>query len=169
MKAIIIIFLAMLSVPAFAQTSFDKLEDKETNTTMYFGQVSFSDLEKEQDFDWLKKGTDEYKPDTTVTVKLRKLLPQYDMVVVMGTWCEDSQNLVPKLYKTLQAAGYPMQKFSMYAVNRAKEGKNYEHKTYKIERVPTIILYRNHNEEGRIVESVKESIESDILHMIEKK
>ena len=169
MKHFILILLLMVSVNAFAQSDFDKLTDSETNTAMFFGAITFGDLEKEADFSWFKKGAEGYKPDAAAIGKLRELLPEYQVVVVMGTWCEDSHNLVPKLYKTLQAIGYPMQQVSMYAVNRAKEGKNYEHKTYKVDRVPTIIVYQHNMEVGRITEAVKESVEADILHMVEKK
>lgn len=97
---------------------------------------------------------------------LKKHLSEYDIVVLMGTWCEDSHNLVPKLFKTLKAADYPDTRVVMYGLDRNKEGKYIEHKAYKVERVPTIILIKNNGEVGRIVESVKKNIETDIVQLI---
>lgn len=56
----------------------------------------------------------------------------------------------------------------MYGVDRAKTTKYVENKLYKIELVPTIILFKKNAEVGRIVESPKKNIEDDLVDMIKK-
>ncbi len=167
MKYLLTIALLAITTQLFAQSDFDTSVDKENQSIIYKGQVSFDDLKKEPTFKWLETGTAEYKPDPTATQFLQQHLPNYEMVVLLGTWCEDSQNLIPKLNKILQATSYPMAKYTMYGVDRAKEAKYAEHKLYKLVSVPTIILYKNHIEIGRVVETVKKSLEEDLVQIIE--
>jgi hypothetical protein len=147
-------------------SDFDISKDKENGAVVYKGQCTFEDLQKESSFGWLDRGTNAYKPDSNAVKYLKKHLGGYDLVILMGTWCEDSQNLLPKLRKTLQAAAYPMSKLSMYGVDRAKTAKNVEHRLYKLEKVPTIVVYKNYMEVGRIVETVKKSIEADLMAIV---
>jgi thiol-disulfide isomerase/thioredoxin len=169
MKQLLLAAAMLLTINVMAQTSksdFDISKDAENGAVVYKGQISFDDLGKEGSFGWLKRGSDAYKPDTNAVKYLKKNLVNYEIVVFMGTWCEDSQNLIPKFYKLLQVIGYPMGKLTMYGVDRAKTAKYIEHRLYKIEKVPTIIVYRNHSELGRITELVKKSIETDLINII---
>lgn len=172
MKKILAAVALMMSTTAFAQvpgtSDYDVLKDAENGAVVFKGQLTFDDLNKESFFSWLKTGSEKYKPDTNAVKYLKKHLGGYEMIVLLGTWCEDSQNLIPKLYKVLQASGYPMSKVTLYGVDRAKTAKYVEHRLYKLDRVPTIILYNNHNETGRIVETVKKNIETDLVQLIHK-
>lgn len=152
----------------FAQSDFDKSKDVENGAVVYKGQFTFEDMLQEESFGWLQRGATSYKPDSVTMVYLKKHLPDYQLVVLLGTWCEDSHVLIPKLYSTLQQAGYPMNNYKMYGLNRAKESKYIEHKLYKAEKVPTVIIVKNNMEVGRITESVRKSIEKDLAAMIEK-
>ncbi|MEN9964666.1 MAG: hypothetical protein RL582_1761, partial [Bacteroidota bacterium] len=48
------------------------------------------------------------------------------------------------------------------------ETLNLEHVFYNIKRVPTVIVMLQNREVGRIIENVNESIEADLLRIIEK-
>lgn len=133
---------------------------------MVVGACTFSELAEQSGMDWLAKGESRYQPDSATTSKLGKALRDYDLIVFLGTWCEDSQDLIPKLQKTLTAVHFPLSRLQMYGVNRAKESKHYDHKAYKIELVPTIIVVKNHAEIGRIVERTTKSIEADLLAIV---
>ena len=89
-------------------------------------------------------------------------------MVLIGTWCEDSQNLIPKLYTTLLKADYDVGSVKIIGVDRMKEAKERMEKPYSIEKVPTIIVYKNEKEVGRIIEVVKQSIETDLADIISK-
>lgn len=167
MKHLLFLAAMLFSFASFAQSSdYEISKDDETGAVVLKGQLSFDDLNKEPPFDWMKKGTKTYKPTKSDIGYLKDYLPQYDLVVFMGTWCDDSQHMIPELYKVLQAAGYPMNKVQLFGVNRAKEGKNMEHRIYHIEKVPTIIVFKDHIELGRIVEHVTKSVEGDLVELI---
>lgn len=166
MKILFFTILMFASMNVRAQSDYDRSTDKENGSAVFKGQITFDDLLKGASFSWLEKGAADYTPDKEAVAYLQKELPNYEVVIFIGTWCDDSKMLVPKLYKTLQAANYPMRRYSMYGVDRAKTSKYVENKLYKIEFVPTIILFKKNNEVGRIVENVKKSIEQDLADII---
>jgi len=166
MKQLFLLAAMLFSVATFAQSDYEISKDDETGAVVLKGQISFDDLKKESSFTWMSKGAASYKPAKSDIKYLKEYLPQYEMVVLMGTWCDDSQRLIPELYKVLMAAGYPTGKVKMYGVNRAKEAKNLEQKIYSLEKVPTIIIYKDHTEIGRIVEHLKDTMEGDLVALI---
>ena len=157
-----------LSSTAGAQKAYSTSKDEETGAVIFKGPITMADLQEELSFNWMKKGEAAYQPDSTAIKYLQKELPAYTIVVLMGTWCDDSQNLIPRLSKTLTAAKFPMKQYVMYGVDRAKETGGTEGQMYNVKRVPTIIVYKGQREAGRIIESVKRNIETDLAQIIQK-
>ena len=62
----------------------------------------------------------------------------------MGTWCGDSKQDVPKLYKVLEACHFPMEKFTAIAVSKQpniyKQRPQREEAGLNIHSVPTVIF-----------------------------
>jgi len=163
------VILIISTVMAQAQKpGFTISNDTSIGSVIFNGQITFDDLNKERSFDWLKRGSDKYNPDAAKLAYLSKDLPQYTMVVFMGTWCSDSHNLIPKLEKVLQLTAYPMQQYTMYGVDLKKKTIAKTTDNYNITLVPTIILLKGRQEIGRITESVKTSIEADLADIIQK-
>jgi len=169
MKKILLGLMMIAAVSTYAQdnSKYDVLKDKKSGDVVIKGECSFDDLLRQPTFNWLQKGSINYKPDTAKLSYLKRHIKDYEIVVFMGTWCDDTKAILPKLYKILQLTGYPMNNYTMYGVDRAKTTKFVEHKLYKIENVPTIMLFRNNQEIGRITESLKKSVESDLAQLID--
>ncbi|HTN47377.1 MAG TPA: thioredoxin domain-containing protein [Flavipsychrobacter sp.] len=168
MKNLFIVFLLLLGVNARAQSDYDRSTDKENGSVVLRGQMTFDDLLKENSFDWLESGAAGYTPNNEALEYLKKELGEYEIVIFAGTWCDDSKLWLPRLYKVMQAANYPMRRYSMYGVDRAKTSKYVENKLYKIELVPTIILLKKNKEIGRIVENPQKTLEQDMVGFIKK-
>jgi hypothetical protein len=166
MKAILLSAILLISLAADAQKKYDVSKDPEEEGLVYNGPCTFGDLDAEKTFDWFKAGSAGYTPDAPSVAYLKKNLPTYELVVFMGTWCDDSHNLVPKLYKVLQQANYPMSQYTMFGVDRQKTTKNSEHLKYKITLVPTIIVLKDHKEVGRITETIDKSVEEDLVKIV---
>ncbi|MGC4058856.1 MAG: thioredoxin family protein [Chitinophagaceae bacterium] len=167
MKKIWNLFLALLLCNAAeAQYGFDITKDQNTGQTMYVGRCTFDDLNDEASFSWLTTSSNSYNPDPLVVEELKKNLPSCNLVIFMGTWCEDTQNLLPKLYKTMLLA-HCFTNYNMYAVDRNKVSKENEQQAYGVTMVPTIIVTKNGKELGRIVENAKTTVEADLLRISE--
>lgn len=163
-----ILFLALaifIVMHTQAQGTFDKaINDR--NELVFTGQFAFTDLQAEESFKWMTEETDAYQPNAEDISYLKSELNKYHLVVFMGTWCEDSHNLMPKLYKVLHAASYPLQQLTLYGLDREKKGKGTAHEEYKVLYVPTIIVLSDGKEIGRITETVRKSVEADLSAII---
>ncbi len=163
-KLFFILIVFLTSMTAKAQYNFDVMKDEESGQTVFWGRCTFDDISDEASFDWFTLSSNEYNPDPTITEQLKKELPQCQLYIFMGTWCEDTHMLLPKLYKTMLLSRC-FTNYKMYGVDRTKKSKENEQEAYKIQNVPTIIVVKNGVELGRVVESAKTSIEADLLRI----
>jgi thiol-disulfide isomerase/thioredoxin len=120
--------------------------------------------------DWYVKEHDEYVLDQKAVSELKKeKIGTYDIIVFMGTWCEDSHRDFPRLMKILEAVNYPENKLNIIAVNRKKESPTGDESLYNLQKVPTIILKRYGKEIGRIIEMPTTGyIERDLVQILKK-
>ena len=120
--------------------------------------------------DWYVKEHDEYALDQKAISELKKeRLGSYDIIVFMGTWCEDSHRDIPRLMKILEEVGFPESKLTIIAVNRKKESPTGDESLYNVQKVPTIILKRYGKEAGRIIEMPTTGyIERDMVEILKK-
>lgn len=149
------------------QSGFETVKSENKDEVIYKGPCTFEDIAEVKIFD-LEKKAGQYKADPQKIEVLADKLGDYQMVIFLGTWCEDSHRLIPELYRVLKDTDYPMEELQLYALDRQKHGKDGEEKAYGITNVPTIILLKDGAEKGRITETVAKSIESDLLQIIEK-
>lgn len=135
---------------------------------------------------WFNSNYEQYQVDSADAIELKKKINNYDITIVMGTWCSDSRREVPRFYKILDAIDYPTDKLTLINVDRKMksfreevDNKNqgympsiemnieYEPTTdMNIEFVPTIIVYKNNEEVGRIIETPEDTLEKDLLLII---
>ncbi|TVZ08194.1 thiol-disulfide isomerase/thioredoxin [Cellulophaga sp. RHA_52] len=157
--------LFLFTVVASAQVPKDH-----NNRERLLGKISKSDLTKNSFENWFTPNYNDYKVDTETINTIKDKLKAYKIVAFMGTWCGDSKRETPPFYKALEAANYPMENFSLVAVDNAKN--NYkkspggEEKGLNITHVPTFIFFKNGKEINRIVESPIISLEKDIKAII---
>lgn len=115
---------------------------------------------------WYGEGYADYRPNAETVKQLSaKLTPEYKILVFGGTWCGDTQYLLPKFYKVMDAV-QPHPAVTLVLVDRDKKSGEGIEKNYAIERVPTFIVLYNGVEKGRVVESVANTIEDDLLAII---
>lgn len=167
-KILASIAIILSGFSASAQQTYTVSKDPENGAKVFKGPITLADLAGEPAFDWYGKGESAYKPDSVSISYLREKLPQYSIITLMGTWCEDSQNLIPKLARTLKEAKFPMKQFTLYGVDRSKQTNGMEAKIYKVQLVPTIIVFKGNEEIGRITETVTRNIETDLAQIVQK-
>ena len=163
---ILIAFFAMPIISSAQNKAYDVTKDSANGSQVFRGVLTLDDLNNETTFDWMKTGVPAYQPVAQYLDDLRKHLPEYSIVVFLGTWCDDSHYWVPKLIKLLHVINYPMDKLSLYGVDRTKTTKNGEQAQYHITLVPAIILTKDGKEVGRITESAQNGLEADLEKII---
>lgn len=107
-----------------------------------------------------------YITDKETIARLKEAIKEVKIVLVLGTWCGDSKEWVPRFMKVMDEIDFPMKKIKMISVNREKKAGKPDITSLGIERVPTFIFYRNRKEIGRIIEVPADIIEKDILRIV---
>ncbi len=126
------------------------------------GKLQRTDLES---FKWFKDNYNQYKPSMSVVEELVKF-EKCSLLVVLGTWCSDSHELIPQLFKVADFAGW--EKIEIIGVNRKKQCSSIDIKPLNIEYVPFILVFKDEKLMGKIIETTEISIEEDLLKILAK-
>ncbi len=120
--------------------------------------------------EWYSKEFNEYALDQKAVGELKKnKINSYNLIVFMGTWCEDSHRDFPRLMKILEEVKFPDSRLTIIAVNRKKESPTGDESKYNIQKVPTVIVEKYGKEIGRIIEMPTTGyIERDLVEILKK-
>jgi thiol-disulfide isomerase/thioredoxin len=171
MKKTVLLLLAVhfLSASLFAQTQFEVLPDKNDGKILK-GIISAEILEKDPAFNWFAEGQKAYTPNDLALTQLKKNADSLQLLVFMGTWCEDSHFVIPKLFFLLGKAGFSRDKVTLIGVDRTKKTISHLTEALNIINVPTIIVMKEGKEIGRVVEYGKSGLfDKELGEIIEKK
>jgi hypothetical protein len=91
------------------------------------------------------------------------------ITIVLGTWCGDSREQVPRFLKVTDQLGFPPEHITLIGVDGRKQSTDPDVTPMAIEWVPTFIFTRNCKEIGRIIETPQKSLEEDFLEIIKGK
>jgi thiol-disulfide isomerase/thioredoxin len=145
---------------------FKIVTDEKSNKPMLIGICTRENFVKDTSFSWwFKSEYDYYQPEDSV-IKLINL-DSVKIVCVLGTWCSDSRREVPHFFKILDALKFDEKNLTLYCVDRKKQAEGYDIDQFVIERVPTFIFYKNDSEIGRIIETPQETLERDLLKILQ--
>jgi thiol-disulfide isomerase/thioredoxin len=158
---------SMIQLHAHAQyhSDFKLVKGNNDSEVVYKGSLTFDDVKSVADFN-LQKASEDYKTNEGAIKTLKEHLKDYDLVVFLGTWCEDSHRTIPQLYKVLQETAYPFEKLTLYGVDRQKKTVNDIQDKFNVKLVPSIIVLQQGKEIGRITEVVDRSVEQDLEKII---
>jgi thiol-disulfide isomerase/thioredoxin len=180
MKKIILILVITFLFSCSAHKSNENLENnaielslsnkhKKITDGILVGKAKRTDLQQIPFNEWFVKEYNGYTLTEEMEDELESKLKGYTITIFMGTWCEDSQNQVPKFYKILEEVDFPNRKITLITMARDKTTPEQFEKGLNITNVPTFIFYKNGKEINRIVESPRLSLEQDILDIISNK
>jgi thiol-disulfide isomerase/thioredoxin len=119
---------------------------------------------------WFTKNFDSYIVDSTTASQVKPLLHNKRFVLFMGTWCGDSRREVPRIYKILDYCRVKPTQIQLVNLNNSdtayKQSPQHEEQGLNIRRVPTLLIFEDQHEVGRVVESPVTSLEKDILAIV---
>lgn len=138
-------------------------------SVMLLGKANRKGLKMDAFKDWYQLGYESYQPDTEILDSLKPLMKDINISLFMGTWCEDSQREVPFFYKIVDVTDFDESNLSLIAVSEEKTTPSGFENRLDITNVPTLIIYKDDVELGRIVEYSIETLEKDILTILSGK
>jgi thiol-disulfide isomerase/thioredoxin len=149
-----------------AQVLNQSLVDPVRNKEILIDYVNREGLQTGEFESYYKAEYNNYTVDDDAIRQLKESLADYEIVIVLASWCIDSKEQVPRFLKLLDLAAYPEDSLLMLAVDSDKQARDVETDFLDIERVPTFIIYKQGVEQGRIVETPVKSLELDLLRIL---
>jgi len=138
---------------AVAQTPYVSTKDeKNPAVTILNGQITKYIFQNDPQYTWYAANQNAYKPADAVLTAMTAAKDKYQFLVFGGTWCEDTQFILPKFFKLQEQAGISDNQVSFFGVNRAKQTLGNMSNVFKITNVPTIIVMKGGKEVGRVIE-----------------
>jgi len=170
MKKILIIFVIIISSLAnsFSQDINKKIQNNTTNEEILIGLCNRQGLQSGNYVKWFSDeyGYYNYLMERTTLDSLKEVIDSFQITIVMGTWCSDSKEQIPRFYCILDYLKYKEKNLTLYCVDRNKKTMANETDNLDIQKVPTIIFYHKGREIGRIVEIPVKSLEKDMVRII---
>ena len=137
----------------FAQAQYEAGQDpKHPEVKVVRGLVNKYLIQNDTAFKWFSPSQGYYKPDTATLNAFERAKGKYQFVIFGGTWCEDTQFILPKFFKLQEASGIPDDAITLFGVNRAKTSLGNIAQAFNIKMVPTIIVMKDGKEIDRVVE-----------------
>ena len=112
-----------------------------------------------------------YQLDAALINDLKSVLATFEKISIklyVGTWCSDSQELVPHIVKVLDEVGINRNQISIIGLDCDKKCPENCQEVDQVTFVPTTIIYHDGVELGRMIEQPKVGVEADILAILKK-
>ena len=155
MKSIIYFFTLFLTV-----TSFNSFADD-----YFVGEITAPEILSS--FEQFKKHQDDVTYTDAQLAKLQKFKEVIEIKVYFGEWCHDSHRETPRLIKLFEQLDQDNYKLWYYAVDVRKSDPLGLAKADNLRRTPTVIVYRDGQEVGRILEVPRVDWATDIAGLLE--
>lgn len=147
----LVVFFAGIS---FSQAQYEIVKDEKHPDEVYLrGIINKYLVQNDTAYGkWYNSSMSYYTPDTATLSAFEKAKKGVQFIIFGGTWCEDTQFVLPKFFKLQEMSGVPDNTITFFAVNRAKKSLAAIADAFNIVNVPTIIVMKDGKEAGRVVE-----------------
>ncbi len=168
MKYAILFFVVFFLLIHGLSVSQDSTSTKheENENTILVGKVDRNSLQVGEFGKNFKEEYKNYQPCTNTLQQLQNSIYENSIVIVLATWCHDSQEQVGRFYKILDLLDYNSNMVTTICLDKEKLAGELDIHEFDIILVPTFIFYNGLKETGRIIESPNTSLEKDILQIL---
>jgi thiol-disulfide isomerase/thioredoxin len=148
----VILFLASCNASRNASIKPDYTITNTNGEKILKGYINRSIIESDPAFPWFKQNMQYGQADATAVNAFKTNADKFKIIAFGGTWCHDTQNLLPLFYRVVDKSGYDEKNITLLGVDRAKTTINDLQVKYGVTRVPTFIVMHDGKEVGRVVE-----------------
>jgi thiol-disulfide isomerase/thioredoxin len=150
-KCVLILLILLICQSARSQSQFQVFAEKPNEKT-YKGIISKEILLGDTSFRWYQDNLKGYSPNAGALAGMKKYADSIQLLAFMGTWCDDSQFIIPKLFMLIDSTGFSMDRITLIGVDRKKRTMGHLAEAFAIVKVPTLIVMKNGKEIGRVLE-----------------
>jgi|GEM_PF-973339 len=115
--------------------------------------------------DWTRLAKS-YEPNERIVLGLKNFEKSARIRVFVGTWDAKGKPVVAEFLKILETAGNPMISVDWIGVSRDLKEPAADLKSYGVRKVPTIIVWVDGEERGRIVETPQTTVDEDLAGLL---
>src|SRR5215203_2044929 len=151
MKKIVFVLMAAVSFQLLFAQAPEVISDTNGEKILK-GFMSKQDLAGDTAFTWFAQNQKGYLPYAAALQSLKTNKDSVQFLVFGGTWCHDTQFILPKFFSLSDAAGVSQNQITLLGVDRGKKTIQHLSETFNILNVPTIIVLKEGKEIGRVVE-----------------
>ncbi len=164
--SLLIFILFIFPLLGISQDLNQTVQDSKSGKNILIGNCNREGLQKDDFGAYYTQYYNTYKPNKKALRSIRKEIKKVDIEVVMGTWCSDSREQVPRFLNILDQVHFDPAHLKLVCVDRDKLAGDVDLKKEAIQLVPTFIFYRKGKELGRIIESPSTSLEKDMAMIL---
>lgn len=153
MKYLSTLVIAVLaSQLSFAQVQYEVSKDPQNGLKTLKGILSREILQNDTAFGWMKNDISWYKPNANCVAQLIPLKDTIQLLVFIGTWCEDSHIVLPQLLKLLDQVKFSPGRLTIIGVDRQKQTLGSLSEALQVTKAPSILVMKSGKEIGRVEE-----------------
>ena len=145
-----------------------KVYDEQSKSEIMIGYCTLDGISDTAFITDYIKGYDEFQPQKKLVNQMYSLLDSITVTIVMGTWCSDSKEQVPRFMRLFDELEHSFATPTFICVDRNKKAGDVSMAGMNILNIPTFIVYYKGRELGRIVEAPKTTIDQDFLEILKK-
>lgn len=160
-----VFIFSIVSGFSFSQDSTSQIVS-DSSENLLVGEVDRYQLQQDEFGQHFKEEYALYNPCTETLQQLKKEIYNKSIVIVLATWCHDSQIQVGRFYKILDLLDYNTNRVTTICLDRDKLAGELDINKFDIKLVPTFIFLNDSKALGRIIESPKTSLEKDIVQIL---
>lgn len=143
--------------------------DKDVNDSILYGACDMGFIRQFTPYaEYFNMYFDEFTFSQDSLMQYHAQLNTVDITIVMGSWCSDSQEQVPKLLKIYEEMGGSEERLKVICVDRNKEVEGIDIQAMDIKLVPTFIISRDGKEIGRIIETPEYTMVRDLRDILKQ-
>ncbi len=157
-----LIFILAIVINYQCKTPMNKIYKLNENYIMD-GRARQKDFTKNKKFTWFDIGYDNYKTNQSFINSLTPLAKEIKVVVVAGTWCDDTQRELPHFFKVMNEIGISETQIELIMVDKKKQSSAFNISALDVKNIPAFIFYKDGKEQGRIVETAIGGIEEAMM------
>jgi thiol-disulfide isomerase/thioredoxin len=153
MKNISTLVIALLiSQLLFSQVQYEISKDPQNGQKTLKGILSRELLQNDTAFSWMHSNISWYKPNAECVTNLTAQKDSIQLLVFIGTWCEDSQIILPQLLKMLDQIKFAADHLTIIGIDRKKQTLGSLTNALGVTKAPTILVMKSGKELGRVEE-----------------
>jgi thiol-disulfide isomerase/thioredoxin len=149
--ATLFLFL-IFSFSISAQVQYEVSKDPQNGLKTLKGILSIDVLKNDSAFAWMRNDLSWYKPNAGAITNLNSVKDTVQLLVVVGTWCEDSHIVFPQLLKLCKEASFDFNRITIIGVDRKKTTLGSLCEALGVTKAPTIVVMKAGKEIGRVEE-----------------